>query len=129
MAGQDDILLGRADVMPRNPGCRVQVLFPVESCLLRDTILRDLLQIHPYVLGCVDVRRGSPLPWTVVSSLLLLLTPCLAVLNDWRIQQIGRSQEHDADTNDTGGPHSTQRVALSIPLPCSPRASRSGFWE
>jgi polyphosphate kinase len=44
--GQDDILLGSADLMPRNLDRRVEVLFPVHSRPLRETILRDILQVH-----------------------------------------------------------------------------------
>jgi polyphosphate kinase len=44
--GQDDILLGSADLMPRNLDRRVEVLFPVQSRSLRETILRDILQVH-----------------------------------------------------------------------------------
>ena len=43
--GQDEILLGSADLMPRNLDRRVEVLFPVESEALREIILRDTLQV------------------------------------------------------------------------------------
>jgi polyphosphate kinase len=56
--GQNDILLGSADLMPRNLDRRVEVLFPVESRPLRDTILCDILQVH---LGdTVQARRLLP---------------------------------------------------------------------
>src|SRR4029450_12293556 len=44
--GQNDILLGSTDLIPRNLERRVEVLFPVESAALREIILRDLLQVH-----------------------------------------------------------------------------------
>jgi polyphosphate kinase len=56
--GQDDILLGSADLMPRNLDRRVEVLFPVESRPLRDTILRDILQVH--LRDTMQARRLLP---------------------------------------------------------------------
>ena len=56
--GQDDILLGSADLMPRNLDRRVEVLFPVEPRPLRDTILRDILQVHLH--DTVQARRLLP---------------------------------------------------------------------
>ncbi len=72
---------------------------------------------------------AASLLWAAMSSLLLLLTPFFAVLDDLRIQQTGRSQEHDANTNDTGDPRSTRRTALPFSLPCSPPASQPGLRE
>ncbi len=56
--GQNDILLGSADLMPRNLDRRVEVLFPVESRALRETILRDILQVH--LRDKVQARRLLP---------------------------------------------------------------------
>ena len=56
--GQDDILLGSADLMPRNLERCVEVLFPVQPRPLRDTILRDILQVH--LRDTVQARRLLP---------------------------------------------------------------------
>jgi polyphosphate kinase len=44
--GQDEILLGSADLMPRNLDRRVEILFPVEAPHLREAILRHILRVH-----------------------------------------------------------------------------------
>jgi polyphosphate kinase len=44
--GQEEVFLGSADLMPRNLDRRVEILFPVQSLVLRETILRDILQVH-----------------------------------------------------------------------------------
>jgi polyphosphate kinase len=44
--GQEEVFMGSADLMPRNLDRRVEILFPVESPSLRETILRDILQVH-----------------------------------------------------------------------------------
>ncbi len=44
--GEEEILLGSADLMPRNLDRRVEVLFPIESADLRRTILDDILRVH-----------------------------------------------------------------------------------
>jgi polyphosphate kinase len=44
--GQDEVLLGSADLMPRNLDRRVEMLFPVEDPCLRQTILHDILDLH-----------------------------------------------------------------------------------
>jgi polyphosphate kinase len=44
--GQDEVLLGSADLMPRNLDRRIELLFPVDSPRLRDAILHDILQTH-----------------------------------------------------------------------------------
>ena len=44
--------------MPRNLDRRVEVLFPVEPRRLRDTILRDILQVH--LRDAVQARRLLP---------------------------------------------------------------------
>ena len=56
--GQDEILLGSADLMPRNLDRRVEVLFPVQTHALRETILRDILQVH--LRDTVQARRLLP---------------------------------------------------------------------
>lgn len=56
--GQDEVLLGSADLMPRNLDRRVEILFPVETPPLRDTILRDILQVH--LRDNVQARRLLP---------------------------------------------------------------------
>jgi len=44
--GQDEVFLASADLMPRNLDRRVEILFPVESARLRETLLHDLLEIY-----------------------------------------------------------------------------------
>jgi polyphosphate kinase len=44
--GKDEILLGSADLMPRNLDRRVEVLFPIESPRLRKRILTEILEVH-----------------------------------------------------------------------------------
>ena len=44
--GQDEVLLGSADLMQRNLDRRVELLFPVEAPVLRDTLIHDILQVH-----------------------------------------------------------------------------------
>ena len=44
--GDSEVFLGSADLMPRNLDRRVEVLFPVISSRLRDTILSDILGVH-----------------------------------------------------------------------------------
>ena len=44
--------------MPRNLDRRVEVLFPVQSRPLRETILRDILQVH--LRDTVQARRLLP---------------------------------------------------------------------
>ncbi|MEP6887987.1 MAG: polyphosphate kinase 1 [Nitrospirales bacterium] len=41
--GQDEVLVGSADLMPRNLDRRVEILFPVEQPRLRETIITDIL--------------------------------------------------------------------------------------
>jgi polyphosphate kinase len=41
--GQDEVLVGSADLMPRNLDRRVEVLFPVEHPRLRESIITDIL--------------------------------------------------------------------------------------
>ncbi|MGE3540934.1 MAG: polyphosphate kinase 1 [Candidatus Tectimicrobiota bacterium] len=56
--GQDEVLLGSADLMPRNLDRRVELLFPVDNPRLRDTILHDILQVH--LRDNVQARRLLP---------------------------------------------------------------------
>ncbi len=44
--GDDEILLGSPDLMPRNLGGRVEVLFPVEDPALRAALRDDVLFLH-----------------------------------------------------------------------------------
>jgi polyphosphate kinase len=44
--GQDEVLLGSADLMPRSLDRRVAMLFPVADPCLRQTILHDILGLH-----------------------------------------------------------------------------------
>lgn len=44
--GQDEVLLGSADLMPRNLDRRVEILFPVDTPKLRDRILQEIVQVH-----------------------------------------------------------------------------------
>ncbi|MHB9133681.1 MAG: polyphosphate kinase 1 [Armatimonadota bacterium] len=44
--GNDEVLLGSADLMPRNLDRRVETLFPIEDPHLREVLIRDILQTH-----------------------------------------------------------------------------------
>ena len=44
--GKDEVLLGSADLMPRNLDRRVEVVFPIESPVLRKRILTEIIQVH-----------------------------------------------------------------------------------
>jgi polyphosphate kinase len=44
--GEDEILLGSADMMPRNLDRRVEILFPVTNPHLKEILFRDILGIH-----------------------------------------------------------------------------------
>ncbi len=44
--GADEVLLGSADLMPRNLDRRVEVVFPVESPGLRKRIFAEIIQVH-----------------------------------------------------------------------------------
>ena len=44
--GGEEVLLGSADLMPRNLDGRVETLFPVTDPALRAAVIRDILQVH-----------------------------------------------------------------------------------
>jgi polyphosphate kinase len=44
--GDDEILLGSADLMPRNLDRRVEVIFPLEDRHLRQMVINDILKLH-----------------------------------------------------------------------------------
>ena len=44
--GDEEVLLGSADLMPRNLSRRVEILFPVENPHLRDMIITTILKTH-----------------------------------------------------------------------------------
>jgi polyphosphate kinase len=44
--GRGEVLLGSADLMPRNLDRRVEVLFPIESPRLRKRIVKEILEVH-----------------------------------------------------------------------------------
>jgi polyphosphate kinase len=44
--GKDEVFLGSADLMPRNLDRRVEVLFPIENPVIRDTIIERILPVH-----------------------------------------------------------------------------------
>jgi polyphosphate kinase len=44
--GEEEVLLGSSDMMPRNLQKRVEVLFPVGDKKLRSAIIKDILEVH-----------------------------------------------------------------------------------
>jgi polyphosphate kinase len=56
--GRDEILLGSADLMPRNLDRRVEILFPIEDPHLRQALRRDILGVH--LKDTVKARRLLP---------------------------------------------------------------------
>jgi polyphosphate kinase len=44
--GEEEVLLGSSDMMPRNLQKRVEVLFPVGDKKLRSAIVKDILEVH-----------------------------------------------------------------------------------
>jgi polyphosphate kinase len=44
--GSEEVLLGSADMMPRNLDRRVEALFPVESPDLKRTVIDRVLRVH-----------------------------------------------------------------------------------
>ena len=59
--GEEEILLGSADLMPRNLDGRVEVLFPVEDKHLRKSLRDEILFVHLHdnVPGKASVVRWS----------------------------------------------------------------------
>ncbi len=55
--GEDEVLLGSADLMPRNLDRRVEVLFPVEQADLKERLL-DMLSLH--LRDTVNARVLAP---------------------------------------------------------------------
>lgn len=53
-----DVLVGSADLMQRNLDRRVEVLFPVENPLIRDRIIKDILNTHLH--DNIQARRLLP---------------------------------------------------------------------
>ena len=53
--GDEEILLGSADLMPRNLNRRVEILFPIEDSHLKETLKADILDIH--LKDTVKARR------------------------------------------------------------------------
>ena len=43
---QQEVLMGSADLMPRNLDHRIEVLFPIEDVILRDHVIRDVLPAY-----------------------------------------------------------------------------------
>ncbi len=56
--GDEELLLGSADLMPRNLDRRVELLFPVDDARLRRSILENILNIH--LQDNVQARRLQP---------------------------------------------------------------------
>ena len=56
--GDDEILLGSADLMPRNLNRRVEQLFPLEDPHLRDALRDGILSVH--LKDNVQARRLLP---------------------------------------------------------------------
>ena len=44
--GDEEVLLGSSDMMPRNLQKRVEVLFPVQDKRLRNALIKDILEVH-----------------------------------------------------------------------------------
>jgi polyphosphate kinase len=56
--GKEEMLLGSADLMPRNLDRRVEQLFPVEDPDLRESVYRQIFQVH--LRDNVQARRLLP---------------------------------------------------------------------
>jgi polyphosphate kinase len=44
--GEEEVLLGSSDMMPRNLDRRVEILFPVRDARIRNILVKDILQLH-----------------------------------------------------------------------------------
>ncbi|MBI0582900.1 MAG: polyphosphate kinase 1 [Methanomassiliicoccus sp.] len=44
--GEEEVLLGSSDMMPRNLDRRVEILFPVRDPKLRNAVVKDILEVH-----------------------------------------------------------------------------------
>jgi polyphosphate kinase len=56
--GDEEVLIGSADLMPRNLDLRVEVLFPIGDPRLRQVVIRDILTVH--LKDNVQARRMLP---------------------------------------------------------------------
>lgn len=56
--GEDEVLMGSADLMPRNLDQRVEVLFPVRDDQLRRAIVDEILEVH--LRDTANARRLLP---------------------------------------------------------------------
>lgn len=56
--GNEEMLLGSADLMPRNLDRRVEILWPVEDARLREALRRHILDVH--LRDTVKARRLLP---------------------------------------------------------------------
>ncbi len=56
--GNSELFAGSADLMPRNLYRRVEVLFPIEDPRLRETVRREILEVH--LRDTVQARRLLP---------------------------------------------------------------------
>jgi polyphosphate kinase len=56
--GDEDLLVGSADLMPRNLDRRVETVFPIESPRLRGRVLHEILEVH--LRDSVKARRLLP---------------------------------------------------------------------
>ena len=65
--GKDEILMGSADLMPRNLDHRVETLFPIEDEGIRTYVLHDVLEA--YLRDNVKARVLSPMACTCAASL------------------------------------------------------------
>lgn len=44
--GEEEVLIGSADLMPRNLNGRVEILYPIRDPAIRDAVIKTILQIH-----------------------------------------------------------------------------------
>ena len=69
--GEEEVFLGSADLMPRNLDRRVEVLFPVENPVIRDTLVTKILPVQlndtvklRYMQADATYQRCLPVPGT-----------------------------------------------------------------